>query len=84
MKAAMKKQYITGKNYDLGDGEIGRMLSLTLRSRIIPLGNLGDGARLKGLLVLLLSHTLGRILFPRIIPFEHKLHSLYLLIKRNK
>jgi hypothetical protein len=32
----------------------------------------------------LLSHSLGRIIFPRIIPFEHKLHRLYLLLKRNK
>lgn len=79
----MKKQYITGKNYDLGEGEIGRMLAMTLRAKIIPLGNLGGGARLKGLLVLLLSHSLGRILFPRIIPFEQKLHRLYLLLKRS-
>ncbi|XCN74704.1 MAG: hypothetical protein Q3M24_08175 [Candidatus Electrothrix aestuarii] len=80
----MKKQYITGKNYDLGDGEIGRILALTLRAKIIPLGNLGGGARLKGLLVLLLSHTFGRIIFPRIIPFEHKLHRLYLTLKKNR
>ena len=80
----MKKQYVTGKNYDLGNGEIGRILALTLRAKIIPLGNLGGGARLKGLLVLLLSHSLGRIIFPRIIPFEEKLHRLYLLLKRNK
>ena len=80
----MKKQYVTGKNYDLGNGEIGRILALTLRAKIIPLGNLGGGARLKGLLVLLLSHSLGRVIFPRIIPFEEKLHRLYLLLKRNK
>jgi hypothetical protein len=80
----MKKQYITGKDYDLGEGEIGRILAMTLRAKIIPLGNLGGGARLKGLLVLLLSHTFGRMIFPRIIPFEHKLHRLYLLLKRNK
>lgn len=79
----MKKQYITGKNYDLGQGEIGRMLAMTLRAKVIPLGNLGGGARLKGLLVLLLSHALGRIIFPRIIPFEQKLHRLYLLLKRK-
>ena len=80
----MKKQYVAGKNYDLGEGEIGRMLAMTLRAKIIPLGNLGGGGRLKGLLVLLLSHSLGRLIFPRIIPFEQKLHRLYLLLKRKK
>ena len=80
----MKKQYVAGKNYDLGEGEIGRTFAMTLRNKIIPLGNLSGGARLKGLLVLLLSHSLGKIIFPRITPFEHKLHRLYLLLKRNK
>ena len=78
-----KKQYVTGRDYDLGEGEIGRMLAITLRAKIIPLGNFGGGARLRGLLVLLLSHSLGRILFPRIVPVEHHLHRLYLLLKRN-
>ena len=80
----MKKQYVTGKNYDLGDGEIIRIFSLILRDKVIPMGNLSGGAHLKGLLILLLSHTFGRILFPRIIPFEDKLHRLYLLLNRNK
>ncbi|MCI5142847.1 MAG: hypothetical protein D3909_14195 [Candidatus Electrothrix sp. ATG1] len=80
----MKKQYITGKNYDLGDGEIGRMLTTLLRAKLLPLGNFSGGGQLKGLVILLLSHSLGRLIFPRIIPFEHKLHRLYLLLKRNK
>ena len=80
----MKKQYVTGKNYDMGDGEAGRMLALILRAKIVPLGNFNNGARLKGLLVLLLSHLFGRIIFPHIIPFEQKLHRLYLLLKRNR
>ena len=80
----MKKQYVTGKNYDIGEGETGRMLTMSLRNKIIPLGNLSGGPRLKGLLILLLSHSLGRMIFPRIIPFEHKLHRLYLLLKRNR
>jgi hypothetical protein len=80
-RSIMKKQYITGKNYDLGKGEIGRMTVMLLRGKIIPLGNLGGGARLKGLLVLLLSHFLGRIIFPWITPFEHHLHRLYLRLK---
>ncbi|RWX45346.1 hypothetical protein H206_00988 [Candidatus Electrothrix aarhusensis] len=80
----MKKQYVTGKSYDLGEDEVGRMLAMSLRNKIIPLGNLSGGARLKGLLILLLSHLFGRIIFPRIIPFEQKLHRLYLLLKRNR
>ncbi len=80
----MKQQYVTGKNYDLGDGEVGRMLTLILRAKIMPLGNFSGGAHLKGLLILLLSHLFGRIIFPRIIPFEQKLHRLYLLLKRNR
>ncbi len=79
----MKKQYVTGRNYDIGDGEIARMIAMTLRGKIIPMGNLGGGARLKGLLVLFLSHALGRIIFPCIVPFEHRLHRLYLLLKRK-
>lgn len=79
-----KQYYVASKNYDLGEGEIGRMTAMTLRGKIIPLGNFGGGARLKGLLVLLLSHHLGRIIFPWITPFEHRLHSLYLLLKRNR
>ncbi|MCI5192546.1 MAG: hypothetical protein D3915_05395 [Candidatus Electrothrix sp. AU1_5] len=80
----MKKKYITGKNYDLGEGEIGRIIGMTLRNKVIPLGNLGGGPRFKGLLVLLLSHCLGRMIFPRIIPFEQKLNRLYLLLKRKR
>jgi hypothetical protein len=80
----MKKQYVTGKNYDLGEGEIGRVITLILRDKLIPQGNLSGGARLKGLLVLLLSHSFGRLIFPRIIPFEHKLHRLYGILERNK
>jgi len=77
------KQYVTGKNYDLGKGEIGRMLWMTLYNKFIPLGNLGGGARLKGLLVLWLSHAVGRIIFPCITPFEHHLHRLYQRIKKK-
>jgi hypothetical protein len=80
----VKKQHVTGRDYDLGEGEIGRMLVMTLRGKIIPLGNFGGGARLKGLLVLLFSHSLGRIIFPCIIPVEHHLHRLYLRLKRSR
>ena len=77
----MKQHYVTGKNYDLGDGEIGRIAVMTLRSIVIPLGDLGGGIRLKGLVILLLSHYLGRIVFPCLIPFENYLHRIYRKLK---
>lgn len=79
----MKHHYVTDKNYDLAAGEIGRMIGMILVNKIIPLGNFGDGTRLKGLVVLLLSHYFGRIVFPCIIPFEPQLHRLYLRLKRK-
>ncbi len=79
----MRQQYVTGKNFDLGQGESGRMLRLILLNRIIPLGNLGGGARLKGLVVLLLSHWAGKVIFPCIVPFEDRLHRLYQRLKKG-
>ncbi len=78
----MQEEFITGKNYDLGAGEIGRIVRTLLCGKLIPLGNLGGGARLRGLLVLLLSHRLGGIIFPLLVPFEDKLHRIYRRIRR--
>lgn len=71
------EQFITSPNYDLGSGEIGRFIRTLLLSKVIPLGNLGGGVQVRGLLVLLLSHRLGGIIFPLLVPFEDKLHRLY-------
>ena len=79
----MKDHYVTGKNYDLGHGEIGRIICTLLTNKVIPLGHLGYGARLRGLLVLLLSHSLGGILFPLLVPYEDKLHRLYQRIRKR-
>ena len=79
----MQEEFITGKNYDLGGGEIGRIVRTLLCNKLIPLGNLGGGARLRGLLVLLLSHRLGGIIFPLLVPFEDKLHRLRLRLRRR-
>jgi hypothetical protein len=76
------EQRVTGTNYDLGKGEIFRIIRTLLCSKIIPLGSLGGGAQLKGQLILLLSHTLGGFLFPLIAPYEDKLHRLYQRFKR--
>ncbi|MGR0480514.1 MAG: hypothetical protein ACTFAL_03690 [Candidatus Electronema sp. V4] len=79
----MQEEFITGKNYDLGAGEIGRIVRTLLCGKLIPLGNLGGGAGLRGLLVLLLSHWLGGIIFPLLVPFEDKLHRLRLRLKKQ-
>jgi hypothetical protein len=80
----MQKEYVTSTNYDLGRGEVTRMLVLTLYARCIPLGQLGGGPQLRSLLVLLLSHTLGRFLFPCLIPFEQQVHHLYQRLRRKR
>ena len=77
------EQRVTGTNYDLGEGEIFRIFRTLLCSKIIPLGNFGGGARLKGLLVLLVSHTFGGIIFPLLVRHEDKLHSLYQRLKKR-
>ncbi|WP_417913204.1 hypothetical protein [Candidatus Electronema sp. TJ] len=79
----MKEQFITGKNYDLGAGEIGRIVRTLLCSKLVPLGNLGGGARLRGLFVLLVSHRLGGLIFPLLVPFEDKLHHIYQRVRRR-
>ncbi len=79
----MKEQFITGKNYDLGAGEIGRIIRTLLCSKLIPIGNLGGGARLRGLLVLLISHRLGGLIFPLLAPHEDRLHRLYQRVRRR-
>jgi hypothetical protein len=80
---AMNKLHVTGKNFDLGKGEIGRIIRVLLCGKIMPLGNFGGGARLRGLLALLLSHTFGGIIFPLLVPFEDKLHHLYQRLRKQ-
>jgi hypothetical protein len=79
----MKQYYVTGNNYDLGEGEIGRIIHTLLCNKLIPLGNLSYGADKKGQLVLLLSHQLGRFIFPLLVPFEDKLHQLYQRLRKR-
>ena len=79
----MKQYYVTGNNYDLGEGEILRIIHTLLCNKLIPLGNLSYGADKKGQLVLLLSHQLGRFIFPLLVRFEDKLHQLYQRIRKR-
>jgi hypothetical protein len=79
----MKEQYVTSSNYDLGNGEIGRIIHTLLCNKVIPLGNLGSGSTVKGQLVLLLSHSLGGFIFPLLVPYEDKLHQLYQRIRKR-
>jgi hypothetical protein len=78
----MNKRTVTGSSFDLGQGEIGRIIRTLLCAKIIPLGNLG-GARLRGLLVLLLSHKLGGIIFPLLVRYEDELHRFYQRVRRR-
>jgi hypothetical protein len=77
LKKKMVKEYITKKNYDLGRGEIVRIVRTLLCGKIMPIGNLGSNTRLRGLFILLFVHAFGRIIFPMLVPFEDKLHRLY-------
>ncbi len=79
----MNKLHVTGKNFDLNRGEIGRIIRVLLCGKIMPLGNLGGGARLRGLLVLLLSHAFGSIIFPLLVPFEDTLHRLHQRLRKQ-
>jgi hypothetical protein len=80
----MNEQRVTSNQYDLGKGEIVRILRIVLCSKIIPLGNLGHGTTLRGLFVLLISHTFGGVLFPLLVRHEDRLHRLYQRLRRQK
>ena len=68
---------ITDETYDIGRGEIGRILRLYLLQRWLPMGYLGGFTRLRQLLILLVTHHFGRRLFRLIIPYEAQLTKMY-------
>ena len=76
-------QKITHETYDLGRGEIGRILRLYLLHRLLPLGNLGGFTRLRQLLILMVTHRFGRWVFRLIIPYEAQLTRLYQRLKNR-
>jgi len=69
---------------DLTGVEFPRVARLLMLNRIIPIGNLGGGGGVRCLMVLAVLHLLGRPLFTLLIRYEHRLHSLYIFLKKQK
>ena len=72
---------ITHETYDLGRGEIGRILRIYLIQRALPMGYLGGFTRLRQLLILMVTHHFGRWVFRLIIPYEAQLTRIYKRLK---
>lgn len=80
----MKEVRVTGKQFDLGRGEIGRITRISTLNKLLPMGNLGGGPGIRCLVVLTVLHRVGRPLFRLMIPHEDRLTALYKRIKREK
>lgn len=76
-------QRITSHHYDLAGGEIGRITRTYLLHRWLPLGNLGGMTRMRQLLILLVLHRCGGVLFRMLIPHEDRLTRFYLRLRRK-
>lgn len=72
------------RNFDLGGFECLRVARLLMLNRIIPIGNFGGGGGVRCLVVLAILHLLGRPIFRLLIHYEHRLHSLYMFMKKLK
>lgn len=70
--------------FDIATGEIGRIARTYLLQRWLPLGNLGGMTRWRELVILIIMHRWGRLLFRVLIPHEHRLTRLYLRLRRRK
>jgi hypothetical protein len=73
----MKKQRVTGTDYDLGDGELCRILRIAALNKVVPMGNLGGGPGLRCLVILCIVHRFGNLLFRMIMPQEERLTRIY-------
>ena len=62
--------------------EIGRTGRLFIISRLLPLGNWGGGPGWRCLVILWVSHNLGRMLFPIFIRYEGPLAKIYKRVQR--
>lgn len=74
---------ITNAQFDLSDGEITRISRLYLLNRLIPLGNLAGFTRMRQLVILLIVHRFGRLLFRLAIPHEDRLTRLYRRLRKK-
>ena len=78
-----KDRYITSRNFDIGDGEIGRVFRFIMMNKLVPLGYFAGGTTLKILMILLFVHRLGRPLFRCIIPQEARLTRIYVKFRKS-
>ena len=75
---------VMSRRFDLAGFEFPRVTRLLMLNRIIPIGNLGGGGGVRCLVVLAILHLLGRPIFRLLIHYEHRLHSLYMFLKKLK
>ncbi len=67
---------------DLSGFGIFRVMRLLILSRIVPLGNLAGGGVIRCLVTLAVLHACGKHVFRLLVRHEHRLHSLYLRMKK--
>jgi hypothetical protein len=77
------ERHVTSRRFDIGRGEIGRVLKMYVLHRWLPLGNLGGFTRMRQLVILLLLHRLGAPLCRLLIPYEDRLTRLYNRLRRG-
>ncbi len=71
------EEKITSRCFDIGRGEIGRIIGIYCLSRALPLGNLAGFTHLRQLMILLVTHRLGGPIFRLLISHEERLTRLY-------
>jgi len=73
---------ITNRHYDIGDGEIGRVIRFTLLNKFVPLGYFAGAASLKIVLILFFLHRFSRPVFRLIMHQEARLTRLYMKLRK--
>ncbi len=74
----MAKRIMT-KGFDTSSSPMHRILRHYIRSRFVPMGFYHGGAGLKCLLILSVTHYLGRPIFWFITRFESQVRRIYIL-----
>ncbi len=70
-------RYVASRHFDVGDGEIGRILRFTLLNKLVPMGYFAGAASLKIVCILFFLHRFGRPVFRLIMPQEARLTRIY-------
>lgn len=73
---------VMNSGYDLTSSPMLRVFWHYMRSRCVPMGNLRGGAGLKCLIILSVTHYLGRPLFWCITRFEPQMARIYKIRER--